>query len=176
MHNRLFARSVLLLLLLFVQGTRLALAEDIYQSPDAFLTDVFDEPIPAPVVVWLTGERGKQVEEILGHQPESLRTRYWSDGERTVWILHEVGKERPITAGIVIGPDGIDRLRILVYRENRGAEVRFPFFTQQFKGASLAPGMMLDRKIDNITGATLSVAAIRRISRLALFLHQEVTR
>ena len=153
-----------------------AIAETIYQTPELFLGQVFEENVPEPRIIWLTGERGKLVEEILGHKPDSLRTRYWTDGDKTAWILQEIGKERPITVGIVISALGIERLRILVYRESRGAEVRFPFFTDQFTNAKITTDMQLDRRIDNITGATLSVTAIRRISKLALFLHQEVTR
>jgi Na+-transporting NADH:ubiquinone oxidoreductase subunit NqrC len=34
--------------------------------------------------------------------------------------------------------------------------------------------MRLDRHIDGISGATLSVNAINKLSRLALYLHQQV--
>jgi hypothetical protein len=46
--------------------------------------------------------------------------------------------------------------------------VRYPFFTDQFDGATLTAKSRLDRNIDGITGATLSVGAVTRIARVAL--------
>jgi hypothetical protein len=59
---------------------------------------------------------------------------------------------------------------VLVYRESRGQEVRQSSFLKQFKSARLAKGDQLDRDIDGIVGATLSVGAMERMARLALFL------
>ena len=75
--------------------------------------------------------------------------------------------------GFVVGPEGIEKVRILVYREPRGGEVHERFFTRQFEGAVLANGNRLDRPIDSITGATLSVDAVTRVARLVLRLHAE---
>jgi hypothetical protein len=60
-------------------------------------------------------------------------------------------------------------VRVLVYRESRGQEVRQSAFLKQFKEAKLAQGDRLDRQIDGIAGATLSVGAMERMARLALF-------
>jgi hypothetical protein len=65
-------------------------------------------------------------------------------------------------------------LRVLIYRESRGWEVRHAFFTRQFDQAQLENGK-LDRSIDGITGATLSVEALQRAARLALWLDQQLT-
>jgi hypothetical protein len=48
-----------------------------------------------------------------------------------------------------------------------------PFFTRQFVGAKLAGGR-LERDIDGIVGATLSVRALTRLSAAALYLSQQV--
>jgi Na+-transporting NADH:ubiquinone oxidoreductase subunit NqrC len=54
--------------------------------------------------------------------------------------------------------------------------VRYPFFTDQFNGLQLDENNRLQRKIDGISGATLSVNALTRLARLALHLHEEATR
>ena len=56
----------------------------------------------------------------------------------------------------------------------RGWEVRHSFFTDQFKDAIIKPDLQLDKSIDGISGATLSVRALRKLARLALFLDQHV--
>jgi hypothetical protein len=140
---------------------------EVYQEPAAFITEVFGS-LPAPKVLWLTKDLQAQAAAILGHPPAQLRQRYWSDGHRSVWILEETGKEELITAGFVIADGHIDHVRVLVYRESRGQEVRQSSFLKQFNSAKLVPGDRLDRDIDGIIGATLSVGAMERMARLAL--------
>ena len=141
---------------------------DVYQEPDAFVAEVFGSK-PAPKVLWLTKDIQAQAAAILGHPPAQLRQRYWSDARRSVWILEEIGKEEFITAGFVVADGRVDHVRVLVYRESRGGEVRYPAFLKQFKNSKLAQGNTLDRSIDGIAGATLSVGAMERMARLALF-------
>ena len=141
---------------------------DVYQEPDAFVAEVFGTR-PEPKVLWLTKDIQAQAAAILGHPPAQLRQRYWSDAYRSVWILEERGKEELITAGFVVADGRIDHVRVLVYRESRGGEVRYPAFLKQFKSSKLAQDNTLDRSIDGIAGATLSVGAMERMGRLALF-------
>jgi FMN-binding protein len=139
-----------------------------YQDPDAFVAEVFGQR-PAPKVLWLTPDLQAEAKAILGHPPAQLRQRYWADPHRSVWILEEIGKEEPITAGFVVVDGRIDHVRVLVYRESRGGEVRHPAFVKQFRDAKLTNGDRLDRDIDGIVGATLSVGAMERMARLALY-------
>jgi hypothetical protein len=141
---------------------------DVYQEPDAFVAEVFGSK-PAPKVLWLTRDIQAQAAAILCHPPAQLRQRYWSDSHKSVWILEEIGKEELITAGFVVVDERIDHVRVLVYRESRGQEVRYPSFLKQFREAKLARDDTLDRRIDGIAGATLSVGAMERMARLALF-------
>jgi hypothetical protein len=140
---------------------------EVYQEPGAFVAEVFGTT-PAPKVLWLTRDRQAQAAAILGHPPVQLRQRYWSEGEKSVWILEESGKEELITAGFVVVSGHIDHVRVLVYRESRGQEVRQSSFLKQFKDAKLRADNRLDRDIDGIVGATLSVGAMERMARLAL--------
>jgi hypothetical protein len=105
-----------------------------------------------------------------------MRLRYWQQDNETVWILDEIGKEAPITVGIHIKDHAIVRTKVLVYRESRGDEVRHDFFTDQFKSAKLDDQTQLDQHIDGITGATLSVRALTKLSRIALWLNNYVTK
>ena len=138
-----------------------------------FLGEVFSQP-PAPDNLWLTGDLQPAVRAILEHNYPAARLRYWRNGQRTAWVLEEIGKEMPITVGIVVDNGAVVRVRVLVYRESRGWEVKSPAFTAQFDGARLTPKQGLDRRIDGISGATLSVRALGRLARLALMLHQHV--
>lgn len=145
-----------------------------YQAPEDFLREVFSGDVPQPAVLWLTGAVREQTKAILGHDPAQLRVRYWRRGQRSAWILDEIGKEQPITTGIVVDAGKIERLRVLVFRESRGWEVRHEFFTDQFKQRGLTADSKLDGHIDGISGATLSVRALTNLARLALYLHQQI--
>lgn len=158
-------------------GIGTAHAERVYQQPDAFVAEAFGGSAPAPAVLWLTGDLKAEVRAILDHDYPALRLRYWGQDKRSVWVLDEIGKESPITVGIVVDDNRIAQMRVLVFRESRGWEVESPAFIRQYLGAALklqdgnkAP--QLDRGIDGISGATLSVRALSKLSRLALLLHR----
>lgn len=170
----------LLRALLFCAGFWIssAHAERVYQQPDAFVAEVFRGHAPAPAVLWLTGGLKTEVRAILDHDYPAMRLRYWGETNRSVWVLEEIGKESPITVGIVVENNRIAQMRVLVFRESRGWEVESPAFIRQYLGATLKPGpeskaSQLDRNIDGISGATLSVRALSKLSRLALLLHRQ---
>lgn len=150
------------------------MARGTYQEPSSFLDEVFKSDIPKTQVIWLTGEIKKTAAKILHHKPNRLRIRYWQKEQRSAWILDEIGKEKPITAGIVITNNKIEQVKVLIFRESRGDEIRHDFFTRQFKHATLQSGDELDRTIDGISGATMSVRALTKLSRLALFLSTKI--
>ena len=110
----------------------------------------------------------------MTHGTGPRRIRYWDDGTRSAWILEEIGKVKPITTGYVVNSGKIERVAVLIYRESRGWEVRHKFFTDQFIGATVDGDYRLDRNIDGISGATLSVDALTRLGRLALYLAEEI--
>ena len=163
----------LLLFLAFISCIGNAAAKGVYQTQADFLSEVFAGDVPKPALIWLTGDIRKAATEILQHKPSRLRVRYWAKGARSAWVLEEIGKERPITVGIVINEGRIERLRVLVFRESRGDEVRHDFFTRQFQQTTLKPDLQLSNSIDGISGATLSVRALRKLARLALYLDQQ---
>ena len=163
----------LLTFLVLLSVSALAVADSPYQSPEDFLGEVFAGSPPAPGVVWLKREVKEAAGEILGHSYPGIRVRYWGEDRRTAWILEEIGKTQPITVGLVVNENALESIRVLAFRESRGWEVRYPFFTDQFSGLQLTSDRRLDRPVDGISGATLSVRALKKLARLALYLHQQ---
>ncbi len=164
---------VLLPILLLVQVK--VQAKGIYQAPNEFISEVFHGEVPKPKTVWLKAEDKKAIAEILSHQYNRLRIRYWQVADETVWILDEIGKEKPITIGVHIKADHIAQLKVLAFRESRGDEVRHNFFSDQFTSAKLTENIQLDQHIDGITGATMSVRATTKVARLALWLNKKLS-
>lgn len=145
-----------------------------YLGRDEFLGLAFGGKQPEMQTLWLTDETRAAAKAAVGWVPAALRLRYWQEGERTAWILEDIGRDKPITLGVVIHAARIDRVEVLAFRESRGWEIRYPFFTSQFSGLALAADGYLSQHVDGITGATLSVRAVERVARLALWLDAQV--
>lgn len=154
-------------LALTVSARALAL-DTVYQSPSEFL----DQYLPGcrQQALWLSAEFKSEIERLVEHPFPGLRVRYCRLDDRTAWILDEIGKTEPITSGIVVDRGRVERVRVLVFRESRGSEVHRGAFLTQYEDAGLREDNALDRPIDGITGATLSVYALNRQVKLALLL------
>lgn len=165
-----------LLVALFTLSPSLVAAGEVYLTAEEFRAQVFGGVEPTPQTLWLSAPMKDAAKEILGHSFAQLRVRYWRHGDRTAWVIDEIGKTHPITIGVAVEGGAVADIRVLEFRESRGEEVRLPFFTGQFRGVGLRPdaGRELDRHIDGITGATLSVRAMQRVARLALYFHRQV--
>lgn len=159
-------------LILLTGGWNAAIAEQ-YLSQEDFLSQAFDGAEYSKDKLWLTSTIKDKAKEILHHDYAGLRVSYWKSGTTTAWILDEIGKERPITIGIAVKDQQIKQVSILEFRESRGWEVRYPFFTEQFQGVNLTSDYELNKIIDGVTGATLSVRAVKKVAALALYLHSQ---
>ncbi len=169
LNNFLIIFSLLLAFLAFP-----AFAGGVYQQPADFIKQVFDNKPPKPLVLWLKKDLKKQLADILDHKYRGMRIRYWQQDKKTAWVLEETGKDKLITTGIVINEGKIEQVKVLVFRESRGWEVRHDFFTDQFKQIKLKDDNTLSKHIDNISGATLSVRAIRKLAQIALLLDKTI--
>ena len=149
-------------------------AKGTYLEPEKFLQQVFNNNPPEPKKLWIKKDLKAEIKKILGHNLKALRLRYWDDDTKRAWILEEIGRDKLITVGLVTANGEILEVKVLIFRESRGWEVKYPFFTDQFKGATLVTDNNLDRKIDGITGATLSVNALTKLGRIALLLHKHL--
>lgn len=84
-------------------------------------------------------------------------------------VLDERGKYRPITFLVGTDPDfAVRGVEVLVYREDRGDEVRHARFLRQYAGKTLADPIRTHRDIVNVTGATISVTSMNVGVRRAL--------
>jgi hypothetical protein len=146
-------------------------AEGTYQEPEDFLNQAFTGDVPEVKKFWIPKELQQD-----RHKLRALRVSYWQRDKRTVWILEEIGKSLPITVGIIINENKIERINVLIFRESRGWEIRYPFFTDQFNDAMLTQENQLDIGIDGISGATLSVNALKNLAALALLFHHQIVK
>ena len=120
---------------------------------------------------WLTDEQKIAIGELCFQKIEASRMSFYAgmrDGVPIGYALfdHQIGKSYPISYMVVLNLDGTVRdVEILIYREPRGWEVRYPSFMDQFTGATADTDY---RNINTITGATLSVnAMVKGVSRAA---------
>ena len=143
---------------------------------ETFIAAAFDGAPPAPTVLWYDPPRRAIASAILGHAPTTARIRVWRSGTRTALVLDEIAHTQPITAGFVVGAGRIEQARVLIYRESRGGTVQRAEWLAQLIGRGLDAEHRLDGEVDGLTGATLSVAAMTRMARLALYLAGDATR
>ncbi|MFT5452975.1 MAG: hypothetical protein ACI9N9_002473 [Enterobacterales bacterium] len=126
--------------------------------------------------LWLNDELQVKITKILDHPYSKLRLRYLTNLtlKQTVWFLDEIGKERPISFAVSVIDRKISLMKVLQFRESRGGEIRMQVFTEQFNQIGVKSNSRLDQHIDGISGATMSVKAMKKIARLALMLDVEV--
>lgn len=159
------------LTIFFLFATEIRAANKTYQSPKEFLLSVFEGDLPKAKVLWLDADLRRVLKKVTGSRYPGVRIRFWKRSKRTAWILEEIGKYEPITVGVAVDDRRIERLKVLIYRESHGWEVRHEFFTNQFKNLSLNSDYSISKTIDGISGATLSVNALKSVARVALLLH-----
>lgn len=167
---RIDLKSLLGLLILFI-GTH-AHGFELYktfQTPEAFLAEVFEGAPPAPKVLNIGQAEQRRIQPVFGRSFPQSRLRYWEKDGKTAWIFDAIGKEGyvPTTSGFVVSRGVLEHLRVLVYRESRGEQVGEPSFLKQLTG-SRARGNDVDKPVDNISGATLSVLMMKRMARTAI--------
>ncbi len=154
-------------------GDAVAVADERSRKTEQFLAEQFPELPPKKQAVWLRGELADDIENILGRPSSRLRVHYWSQGARSAWVLEEIGKELPITAGFVVNNGVLQSAQVLVYRESRGGEIQYTHFLDQFTGLRRKQHRLSD-DIDNISGATLSVRSMKKMAAMALRLSEAV--
>jgi FMN-binding domain len=154
--------------LLCLCGPSARAMDTVYLDPAEFLARYL--PGCRQQALWLDAQTRTDVERLIEHAFPGVRVRYCSSVGKTAWILDEIGKTEPITSGIIIAQGRVEAVRVLVFRESRGSEVHRNAFTRQYEHAGLDRSDRLDRPIDGITGATLSVHALNRQVKLALYL------
>lgn len=148
---------------------------EVLQSEDAALAEIFPDADSAHAhSVPVDSTMREALKSRLGWVVRDTVLDYFDIFEAgqiagTAVVAEEQGKYRPIT--FIAGVDTTFRVvdvRVLVYRESRGGEVRHTRFLKQYRGKSLDNPIRINRDIINITGATISVNALNAGVRKAL--------
>src|SRR5690606_25670771 len=90
-------------------GWSMGIPQILYQTNEDFIAEAFNGVEPQWKMLRLDAALKKTAERILHHPYEGMRIRYWIAGERTAWIIDEIGKEMPITIGLVVEGNAIDQ-------------------------------------------------------------------
>jgi len=149
--------------------------EIIFQPVESFIEKTFNSDPPEKELLWIKKDLKSKISRLTRQPFEDLTIPYWREGGRTAWILNELGKEQPITIGVVVYQGKIQSINVLVYREKEGMEVRYPFFTGQFTGSALTRRGTLNSRIDSLSGATFSSKALIRASIISLILSEHLS-
>jgi len=149
-------------------------AEEVFLSKEDFLKTAFEKDIPRRKGLRFKDEVKEVAQRIMGSNYKKIRMKYWRQDQKTAWVLERIGKVKLITAGFIIESCRISSIHVLVYRETHGWEVKYPSFRDQFVGINMVEGFKLNKRIDGIAGATLSVNSMEKMARLALAMNSLV--
>lgn len=151
-------------------------AERVFKRTTDYVKDAFGGVEPDKETLWVIGSLRDNINEVMENMGSTpVRYRYWKQGNKTVWIVESIARTMPITAGVTVNDGAIEDISVLTYRETRGHEVQNRVHRAQYYGAKLTENNSLDKSIDGISGSTLSVNSMKRMARIALLLHAEVT-
>ena len=140
------------------------------EAETSFLSETFNGNIPKKQRLIVKGEAKDQIKTIMGNNYKKRLFSYWQNDTEQVWILNSIGKYKPITAAFSIQNCSVKSAHVLVYREQHGYEIKYPFFLTQFNNVKIDSTLKLNTKIDNISAATLSVNSMKRMAKMALLL------
>jgi len=160
---------------------------DIYLTLEDALKAVFPDADEVLTETIRLGDESRQrVAQAVGHPllEESFTVYRGLTSGRTVGyaiVGEELGKFRPITSIVMVGADGIVKdVHVMVYRESRGEEVKRRRFLHQYEHKGAEDPIRINRDINGISGATISVrsmnAQVRKVIhviREAYFLDDE---
>ncbi len=166
-----------------ILGTLSASAQGTYKPADRvfvktsdYVKSFFNGDTPKKATVWVIGDLRDNINEVINNAESTpVRYRYWREDNRTLWVLDSVARTMPITAGVVVEDGKILDISVLTYRETRGHEVQSRVHRAQYYGAAITHNNSLDKPINGISGSTLSVISMKRMARIALLLHNDVT-
>ncbi len=161
----------MILCLLGLASSVPALARGTYFTLDQIQQEVFaDASSAASKALWLNAEQKQAIASVLQHPFHKARIKYWRSGERNLWVLSEIGKEKPITFAVITRAGVLERIEVMAFREVRGDEIRMPAYTAQFREQTLTTEQELANSVDGISGATYSVRSMKKVAKLALLL------
>jgi len=134
---------------------------------DDFAREAFGTDAPRSTLS-VAGDLSRLCRQTVGAPIPREVIYYHSLSNGTVWVLMAQGKHGPITGAFMVQDALIRASRILEDRERRGRGIRGKRYLRQFEGIGLRAGKQLDRRVDGITGATISSRAVEKMALLAL--------
>jgi hypothetical protein len=139
-----------------------------------FVEELFKGHVPTGGSLVVSGEAARVSADLLGHTYPRREVQYWRDASRAVWVLDANGKHGLITAAFVVEDGEIRDSKVLSHREIRGKGIQSRRFLRQLRGARLDPRGRLTRRVEGVSGATISYGAVKNMARLALHLDAEL--
>jgi len=144
--------------------------ETIDQEKSLYLEKIFQGPPPEPGYLWIKPSIRPKIEAVIMHGYNGFRIKYWDKNEKTVWILEDIAKEKPVCVGIITYQEKIISLDIIFSNGKWGKQIQNINFINQFENVEIDEKGILNKNIDGISGATLSVNVVSRLAQLALLL------
>ena len=163
---------IIIVLLIFTSGIY---ASDEILNKKMFLKSALGvSELPSHKYLIIKDDVEDGIYEIMKDTYHTPVIKYWKVGDKVAFILEAIGKHEFITTGYLVENNQISDAKVITYRENYGFEVKYDYFINQIKGNTLKTSNKLSKKLANISGATMSVNSMRKLSKLSLFLYSKI--
>lgn len=159
------------LLLIIATISTSAFSEEIADKNRFLMSGLDVKELPGHSYIIIDEEIQDNIKKILKDTYHLPIIKYWKAGNKVGFVLEAIGKHEFITTGYIVENNKIIDAKVLVYRENYGYEIEHDYFLDQIRGNSVKKNGKLVKSIANISGATLSVKAMRKLSKLSLYLY-----
>ena len=150
--------------------------EQRYLTVETALDEIFGHHVTTADTLTISADLADRFATSFGAPPSIQQVPLYLVGEGShlegyAMIWEEVGKYYPITFLVATSLEGrVLGVRVLIYRESHGGDVRRSRFLSQYKGKGPESAVRTHRDIINLSGATLSVNAMNRGVRKVLHL------
>ena len=141
----------------------------------ALLASFFPGQAPSHEAWTLSAEEAEAFKALVGYAPPQDGYEWFvaPDGSGLALIDEQLGQHEPITFGVKLGADcRIQRIEVMVYREQYGDGVRSEAFRRQFVGRDASQPMRAGKDIQIVSGATVSSRSLATGARRASALCQ----
>ena len=159
------------LLLIIATISTSAFSEEIADKNRFLMSGLDVKELPGHSYIIINEDIQDNIKKILKDTYHLPIIKYWKAGNKVGFVLEAIGKHEFITTGYIVENNKIIDAKVLVYRENYGYEIEHDYFLDQIRDNSVKKNGKLVKSIANISGATLSVKAMRKLSKLSLYLY-----
>lgn len=164
-----------IILPLLLTGLSLPARAYTWFTEDSLMASFFPGQAPVREAWTPTATEAAAFKALVGYAPPEAGYEWWHapDDGGLALIDEQLGQHEPITFGVKLRPDcSIDRIEVMVYREQYGDGVRAEAFRRQFVGKDASSPMRAGKDIQIVSGATISSRALSTGARRAAALCQ----